>query len=297
MVSVSQSIHAAYHQMERILFRPFDIQRWFALGFTAFLASLGGGFQFRFNGLPKEWSGLGDWLHNHMGLAIALGILLLIALLAVLVVLNWLACRGQFMFLDNVVHNRTEIHAPWARFRQPANQLLVFQLLLGVGLAITLLLLVGIGVGGVFLLRAAFEQLAAPWKLGVIAVLACLALAFFLGLLLFSLVLQDFVAPLMYRMGLTPANALRYFLNELLPDHGWDFSRFYLLKLVIALGGLVAILCAGCLTCCIGFLPYLSSVLTLPLSVFFLCLNLDFLAQLQPSLALLPPENLPLQES
>ncbi|MFZ1614617.1 MAG: hypothetical protein WAT51_10620 [Holophaga sp.] len=288
MPSVVQSTRSAIHHTERILFSPFEIQRWFALGFTAFLASLGGGFRMHSNGLPKEWPALGEWIQAHLPLAIALGIALLLLVLAVLVVLNWIACRGQFMFLDNVIHNRTAIREPWQRFRQPANQLFVFQLILGAGILVGLLLLVGIGAGGAIFLRPVFEQLGHAGRITAIAVLVVAALALFLGLIFFALVLQDFLVPLVYLKNLKPTDALRAFLRDLLPGHGWDLCRFYLMKLLLGLGALIVIVVGGCLTCCIGFLPYLSSVLTLPITVMFTCLNLDFLAQMDPSLEAFP---------
>lgn len=284
MPSVAQSAISAFNRMVRILFHPFEAGKWFTLGFSAFLASLGGGFQFHSNNLKHDWPGLGEWIQSHFWEALFLGAGLFLLVLALVVVLNWIDCRGQFMFLDNVIHDRAAIREPWNRFRGPANQLFVFQLLVGLGILAGLLLFGGLGIGAAFLLRPVVGPLGSGWMLFGIVILSLVVLALLTGLILFFLVLEDFVVPVMYQRSLTPADALRCFLRDLLPGRGWDFCRFYLLKLLMALGGLTAIVFAGCLTCCVGFLPYLSSVLTLPISVFFLCYNLDFLAQIDPGL-------------
>ena len=40
----------AYELMKTILFRPFDLKKWFVIGFAAFLAHIGSGsFQFNYN--------------------------------------------------------------------------------------------------------------------------------------------------------------------------------------------------------------------------------------------------------
>lgn len=42
-ISYSRPLSQAWAQMTGLLFRPFDLGRWFVLGFTAFLAGLVGG--------------------------------------------------------------------------------------------------------------------------------------------------------------------------------------------------------------------------------------------------------------
>jgi hypothetical protein len=43
----------------------------------------------------------------------------------------------------------------------------------------------------------------------------------------------------------------------------------------------------GCLTCCIGFFPYLNAVVTLPLLVFDRCYLIYFLEQFGPEYSIL----------
>lgn len=292
MPSVSRSVNAAYDHMVRILFTPFDLGKWFILGFCAFVAQLGGGIGGLGN-IPthpgssssaEPFSEGFSWVQQHLVLVIVLAVLVVLLLSAIGLVLAWLAARGEFMLLDGIVQNRGEIAEPWKRFRVPANRLLWYRIGVTVVFLCFLLVLVAIGTGiSLPLIRqGATEEL---WK-----PILLLALPLMLGILAFSLylkVLGDFGVPLMYlaardQVDLGPHQAMVRFRTELLPGNGGAIVLFYLAKLGLAIAAGVMIVFAGCLTCCIGFLPYLSSVLTLPVTVFFRCYALDLLAQIDP---------------
>lgn len=112
--------------MKKALFQPFDLGKWFTIGFTAFLAGLmdggggGGGNSSRYSSRYKSEdlfdffnfpNVASEWLANHPVLAtlIFIGVGLLVVLL---IVFLWLSSRGKFMFLHNVVHNKAEVVAP-----------------------------------------------------------------------------------------------------------------------------------------------------------------------------------------
>lgn len=95
-------------------------------------------------------------------------------------------------------------------------------------------------------------------------------------------VLADFVVPIMYVQKMDAGTAVRRFWRGLLARHFSSFVLFYLCKLGLAiLGGLAAVLVVVS-TCCLAAIPYLSSVILLPLSVFFRSYSLFFLAQFGP---------------
>jgi hypothetical protein len=48
---------------------------------------------------------------------------------------------------------------------------------------------------------------------------------------------------------------------------------------LLGLGAALLVLLGCCLTCCVALLPYVSSVVFLPISVFFRCYSLGFLEQ------------------
>ena len=53
----------------------------------------------------------------------------------------------------------------------------------------------------------------------------------------------------------------------------------------------IASMIVGCVTCCVGFLPYLSTVATLPLAIFWRCYSVYLLQQFGPQYAIIvePP--------
>ncbi|WP_005035717.1 DUF7544 domain-containing protein [Holophaga foetida] len=298
MPSVSRSVSAAYDHMARILFTPFDMGKWFILGFCAFLSQLGGGF----GGLTNIPTNLGSpsssgnapfsealpWIQEHLILVIVLAVLIVLVISAIGLLLAWIAVRGEFMFLDGIVQNRGEIAEPWTRFRKPANRLLLYRINVAVAGMVFLMVMVGIGT---LLVLPMIRQGASDeiWK-----PLLLLALPTGLGLFAFGvylMVLRDFGVPIMFRAEVGPREAMGLFRTELLPGNGGAFVLFYLMKLLLGIAAGVLIVMAGCLTCCIGFLPYLSSVLTLPVTVFFRCYALDLMAQVDPKWDLFSGQN------
>src|SRR4030042_7031725 len=113
-IAYLEPFERAWERMKLALFLPFDLRKWFVVGFSAFLAGLAesrngsvgergrGDMTFReFLDLPnKAWA----WLTSHPGWFIAIGIIAVV-LIAVAVTLLWLSSRAKFMFLDKVVRN------------------------------------------------------------------------------------------------------------------------------------------------------------------------------------------------
>ena len=86
MISITGPIQPAIAHTRRILFEPFSGRKWFVLGFSAFLAQLGGGGSYNFTGNPLDHSARGtgpdfnavtSWLSAHIPLVIALGVVFL----------------------------------------------------------------------------------------------------------------------------------------------------------------------------------------------------------------------------
>jgi len=278
--------------MVRILFSPFEMSKWFIMGFCAFLAGLGGGFggfsvptpPGRSSSGDEPFSGALPWVREHLALVLVIAIVVVVLVSVIGLVLAWQAARGEFMLLDGIVRNRGEIEEPWKQFRKPANRLLLFRI--GVAVFALLFLLVMVAIGAVVALpmirQGATDEL---WK-----PLLLLALPTGLGLALFGIflmVLKDFGVPIMYRAEVGPGEAMALFRRELLPGNAGAFVLFYVMKLLLGIVAAILIILAGCLTCCLGFLPYLSSVLTLPVTVFFRCYALDLMAQVDPKWELL----------
>jgi hypothetical protein len=122
----------AIRRTKLALFTPFDVHKWFVIGFNAFLAGLADwnhgstGVRGRremdfgeFLYFPhRAWA----WLTSHPGWF--LGIVFIAAFVLILsVVILWLSSRGTFMFLDNVVRNKAEIAAPWKKYARAGDSL------------------------------------------------------------------------------------------------------------------------------------------------------------------------------
>ncbi|HXC17024.1 MAG TPA: hypothetical protein VNV60_06245 [Holophagaceae bacterium] len=286
-ISATEPIHRAISWTEKVLFKPFDAGKWFVLGFCAFLAQLGqgGSYSYRSSNAyqrpgAEAWNPFTDvaaWISAHRALTAMLVSSILIVVLGLIILFMWLSSRGQFMFLDGVARNRAEVREPWHRFRDLGNRLFRFRLaLLGIMLAILLVF------SGAFVFAAIR---AAHHGFDAIAIATFITLgAIFIVILLtgtiVDLLLRDFAVPVMYLRQTFAWDALGIVWREILPGNGWAFVRFYLMKLVLGLCSVVVILVGCCLTCCLAALPYLSSVVFLPIHVFFRSYSLLFLEQI-----------------
>ncbi|MBN2175072.1 MAG: hypothetical protein JW731_13140 [Bacteroidales bacterium] len=140
-IQIIEPLSRAWNRMKKALFQPFDLGKWFTVGFTAFLATLmdyhGGGNAsnkysehadwdtfFNFPGIAREWL----LEHTFWLTFIIFGIILVLALIFVF---TWLSSRGKFMFLYNVVYDEAEVLKPWQEFRREGNSLFIWRLIYG----------------------------------------------------------------------------------------------------------------------------------------------------------------------
>ncbi len=285
----------AYRRMYSVLFEPFDIGKWFVLGFSAWLAALsdgggGGGGNSVDLGDPSGWdgdtSGWMDWFQENTLLAVAIvvGVLLIILfVIALVVALLWVSSRGKFMFLDNLVHDRTLVQQPWKEFKREANSLFIWRL----GL-----LLISVAVAMVFLAALLGAMLSTEGLLFIVILLGVFFLIFLLTLGYVTIQLEHFVVPLMYKERLTVGPAIKRFL-PLHHQNLSDFILYFLWLLILWTGAVLIILVVGLATCCVGFLlmiiPYIGTVFLLPVAVFFRYLGPEFLRQYGAELDIFPP--------
>ncbi len=283
-----QPIEVAWDRMTGQLFRPFDISRWFLIGFTAWLASfLTGGNSFNYSGSSKDkdFEGLSAKVAGwgpEIWIPLIGGILLVVVVL--MLVFFWLGCRGQFMLLDNVVQGRALVRAPWREFRERANSLFKFFVLVQFSWLFAILLLAGLLAAYYWLVPNPGHSWVYFTPYGIGFLLCFLSLVFMAAALFF---VRDFGVLWMYRNGGTAWEAARK-VQELAAAQPADFFLYLLVRFVMAIVILITGAIAGCLTCCVGFLPYLNSVLTLPLSVFRVWYAVECFAQLGPDCDLRP---------
>ncbi len=305
-ISVLEPIGAAFEKTQQILFQPFDIGKWFVLGFAAWLATLwergggggGGGFNYNVNhqsgDIPPEVGQqidqVKDAVVQYLPVIISFSIVILVIVLAVSVVMLWLKSRFQFVFLRNVAHNNTEITRPWRQYARQGNSLFWFKLALGlIGAIITIALIIPVVFIVIGLADSEFAVLAAIFPL----ILAGLALfCLFLVFAAIGVLTKDFVVPIMYLQDCTIGEGWKRFWR-LARRHKGVFLLFLLAVFVLNIA-IAAILGFGmgiacCCFCCISWIflipvagGYFFTVLTLPLWVWRRSFSALFLAQFGP---------------
>jgi hypothetical protein len=307
MINFTRAFDSAWERMMVILFRPFDLGKWFAIGLSAFLAGLlsgGNGYNGSYgtgsgnNNLSGNFSG--NFSGNSFGninnsvnqmnaavanavsaLQIGMKMFLFALLIGFCLLLLWLSARGQFMFLDNVARNRGAIAWPWRAYARQGNSLFLFILLLTLIMFVIFVPVTVVGLMSFMPIVRAHRWPEGGEVLPVILYgLVFLALAVLIQAVFFLFV--ELGIPLMFRNGLA-ARAAFAETWRLMVRHPGAILLFVLLRIALFLGLLVVSVIACCVTCCIGLVPYLGTVVLLPALVYIKCFTLDFLAQMGPS--------------
>ena len=270
----------AFEWMKTVLFRPFDFVKWLTIALAAFIGgSWGGGFnfsrlgQFKSNDFKYNVAKHGDWPGNWdiTPWVVAIVIVVFAVIVALSVAWMWVSSRGRFVFTDCVVKNRAAIGEPWREFRREGNSFFFF--LLTVGMAtLVLIVIAGFFLWGVF---GASDNDGA--RIGFVIGLIMLGLIWIVLALLFA-VLSQFMVPVMYRRRCLAREAL-VDVAKLMAANPGPFVLFILFGLVLALAVAVVGTLAACLTCCIGGLPYISTVILLPAIVWLTAFRFLFLRQ------------------
>jgi len=302
-IAYFEPLGRAWSRMKMALFKPFDLNKWFVVGFNAFLAGLldggnrgsssarshrGGDFGDFLNFPHNAW----DWLINHPGWFIGI-IFIALFVIALIIVLTWLSSRGTFMFLDNVVQDKAEIAKPWKRYRKEGNSLFLWRL--GFGLVCFVLIIMFF----IFFFISASHLYDANYHRVPVLFIVQMALLFLLMLIVIgyiSMFLKNFVAPIMYKNNITTSQAWRRFLS-IFKRYPFHFILFGLLAFVLTILFIIFVVVAGLLTCCIGLIlfiiPYIGTVVTLPIWYTYRAFSLEFLAQFGPENELFPSAKSP----
>ena len=294
----------AWGRMTKALFKPFDIGKWFAVGFTAFLAHLmeygnGGGGNGDKGGRFSDFSMhdffsipemISNWMLDNPGLA-SLIIFLIILVFIIVIVLTWIGSRGKFMFLDNVVHDRKLVKAPWNEFNVQGDSLFLWRLVY----FFVILFIFGFYIWFCYsTLQEMYFDYASNEALITYAIFMGLGLLLmFIITAYIGLFLNDFIVPIMYKKGQKSMVAWGHFMALFSKARGY-FLLYGLLVLLLFICVVILVVLFGILTCCIGFilliLPYIGSVITLPISYTFRAFSIEFLEQFGPDYKFFPEE-------
>jgi MFS family permease len=299
-----EPLSRAWNRMKTALFKPFDITKWFVIGFSAFLAGLTewhpGSSRFsaepddltfyEFFDLPnKAW----DWLLDNPGWFIAI-VSFVVVLIAIGVTFTWLSSRGMFMFLDNVAQDKAEIANPWKQYKTEGNSLFLWRLIFGlICFTLFIILLVFFFTTGALIYREShYRHVNIPFLVGM-------GLFFFFMIVIIgyiSMFLKSFVVPIMYKNHIKTTQAWSLFL-PLFGQHAFHFILFGIFIFLLTIMFVLLIVVAGLLTCCIGIIlliiPYIGTVVSLPVWYTLRAFSLEYLAQFGPEYDVFPPAEAP----
>lgn len=296
--SPADAISQAVERSKQLLF-PFKAEKWFALGFTVFLAQCGegGGSSFQVPSLPSGGSGSGSSsgslpselrgmldealraLRDDLALYVMLGAGGALLLFGSWLFVAWFSSRAKLMFVESVIWDRVDVGAQWSRAAELGMSLFKCRVAIAGGMW---LLSLASFAAAVFVGLPDFQ---AGQLLGTRALIAYSLVS---GILLFVLLpfgialalLDDFVVPLMVVRNVRVRPAWSMFRAEVAAGNLGGLTLFYLLRLVLGMAiGIFAGLLT-CLTCCLAAVPYLGTVLMLPAWVFSRAFPLHYLEQL-----------------
>lgn len=302
MINFTRSFESSWERMMFILFRPFDLGKWFVIGFSAFLAGLlqgGNGFSGNFN-VPnsngnaskfeiKDYNAQLQDIHNNIynfftsaqfGFVVLIGLFVFGLIVAFALLFYWLGARGQFMFLDNIVRNRAAIVWPWHAYARRANSVFLFYLAY---FAVTMVAIIPVIAAAIVAALPAFRHDRWPQgtEIPILVIIGLFYIVIAFGLTFILFVFREFGIPLMFRNGLMAYPAFKEAL-QLTRLHFGTVFVFVLLRIALSLAVGVLSILVCCFTCCIGSLPYLGTVVLLPALIYVRCFSLDCLAQFGP---------------
>jgi hypothetical protein len=286
MIDFLSPLSPAIERTTQQLFRPFDLKKWFLLGFSAWLASFisnsGSGYSTyspfdHADGERETWSfvlrmGLPTWI------AIVLGVGLFVWLL--MGVFSWLGCRGKFMFLENVLFDRALVRVPWRNSRQLGNSFFrLYFLLASISYASCIATIL-------FAMVFLWPDLAVGRVYQVshyipLILVGALFLLISVSTAISNFFLREFGVLWMYRYNALAGEAARK-IADLATQEPIQFILYLLIRLVLVLVFIILVVAVACVACCLNIIPYLGSVIMLPYSVFLTWYNIGCFAQFGP---------------
>ncbi len=278
-ISLIDHVVPSLGHTKAILFAPFNLSRWLAIGLCAWLATLveSGGPNF----LSEEYSDTRNEVQNTLASHPALLGALLIFSIAFTVMAIWISSRGRFMFYHCVLYNSDEVTHPWHYYQHLAASLFRFRLILaiiGILLCIAFMGLIISAAGPTFqvsdlrqvLLQSAFLM---P------------VLLIILGLLICDMLTNDFVIPVMHKHTLTCTAAWSVVWGTVGASK-LNIFLYLLFKAVVTIAVGSAFLLLGLITRNAIYqmlmIPYIGTLVLLPILTFKRAFALHYLRQFGP---------------
>ncbi len=298
----------AFRRMTGMLFYPFDMSKWFIVGFAAWLTIIfnsqggsggGGYFYFRLsnaNHLPYILSRSGSFLKDvFLGDVFFVGKVCnyfrieqsvfwfivfgtaasVLVVIAINFFLLWISSRFKFIFIDNIANNRAEISKPWSEFKKHGNS--VFRWLVGFTVVNVLFMLVIFTIIVALFYPVVIDYLRTDsFKMPGLSIVISVStmIVFTLGMLVLFFayyLFNEFVLPIMYKKNLSAKAAYREFMR-LFKAAPLTFVKFWLLQILANVACGIAVILLIICTLGVAFipllLPYLGAVVLLPVLIF-----------------------------
>lgn len=320
-ISVGRAVAHAASRTRYVLFSTFEVGKWLALAFCAFLSQCdSGAIGSNFSNVPSNWiprppgpalppttapaatipasmpatgtasqpanqafnlaQAWANWISANIGTAILIIALGVLAMFLLTALCSWISSRGRFMFIDGIVQNRGAVIEPWRACSHLGNSLFGWSLALNfLGLAVTALIIgIGAGIAWPDLRSRHFSGL----SITAIIVTVTLMIANGLAFMLVRMLLHDFVVPAMYLHNLRVRPAWHLVKREIITGYVGEVVLFYLMGILLTIATAAIGTVLTCATCCITAIPYVGTVVLLPLMVFMRCYGLCFIEQFGP---------------
>jgi len=287
----------AIEHTRKMLFEPFDIGKWFVLGFVIFLAQLisadsgswgGSRIQDKLNRQQYQGEGAHElqqaaqWAVDHLGLILLIGVGLFVLINLIGLVIQYLGARGHFMFLECVIENKAEVAVPWRNAARPAWSLFLWRLAIFILFFWCFVLLFALPVWGL-IRTAAAGDFSFPGTLVSLIPFVAVFIPLAICASVVDLLIRDFVTPVMllHRIDLLGAveKSIALWRGQL-----GNLLLYLLFRLIISVFAGVVGMAVACFTCCIGALPVIYQTITAPIHVFVRSWTLAILEQMDPAL-------------
>lgn len=227
-----------------------------------------------------------DFIKANLVLVVTLVVIAMVILIGLWLLFIWINSRAQFMFIDNLATNRAQVVAPWHEFRPQGNSLFGFQLVI-----LFAWLVATAAVGGLvaFILWDVIRR-GRPTSGDTLAIVTAAIvggvsfIVLILGSLLYGFMLNSVVIPVMYARRCGVIEGVRYGWRQIVKPNLGLCILFVLMRFLLTIAAGFAAAMLTCMTCCIAALPYLGSVILLPISVFLRCYSLYFVEQFSEEL-------------
>jgi len=282
-IEIFKPFGEAFELTNKILFQPFDLKKWLVIGFAAFLSGRLAGIGFNFPspfGNFQSHRATQDMIPAHLEQwkpwLMAAVIVFALLLFAFVIVLTWLKARGNFIFTDCIVRNQAAIAEPWREYRKEGNSYFLFLL----AVMFVIFLLAGLILASAFAVGLFKEGASETGSIAPIGLIVSF-FVFWISIVIFVSMASYFMVPVMYRRRCRAVEAFRD-VTFLMFHHVGSFFLFCLFGIVLILAALMIGGIVTCASCCLAALPYIGTVILLPV---FVCLHtfaLAFLRQFGP---------------